>query len=297
MRRRPAARSCSTGPATPSCGRRTGRSPRPSTGWPARPTRPDLRADLGPGGGELQRLLPGPRGPRRRAARARRRRPGHRAPPAPHGRRRAPDRDGPAPPVLLVLEDGHWADHPTLLLLRHLGRAAADARLLVVATFRDTEADLPQELGDALVDLRRNEQVARLRLAGLSVGRRRGVRPPGRRGQPSRACPALAESIFELTGGNAFLAHRGVARARRDRAPPAPGADLAGSLAALDTPDGVRDVVSQRLATARAGDAGRARAGRRSPGPEFETDVIREAGPASTPRRWPRRSTRPSRAA
>ena len=39
-------------------------------------------------------------------------------------------------PVLLVLEDGHWADHPTLLLLRHLGRAAAEARLLVVATFR-----------------------------------------------------------------------------------------------------------------------------------------------------------------
>ncbi len=35
----------------------------------------------------------------------------------------------------------HWADAPTLLLLRHLARAAGDARLLLLATFRDTEAD------------------------------------------------------------------------------------------------------------------------------------------------------------
>ena len=41
-------------------------------------------------------------------------------------------------PVLLVLEDVHWADAPTLLLLRHLVRSAADARLLLVATFRDS---------------------------------------------------------------------------------------------------------------------------------------------------------------
>ena len=49
-------------------------------------------------------------------------------------------------PTLLVIEDGHWADTPTLLLLRHLARAAAEARMLLVATFRDTEADVPAEL-------------------------------------------------------------------------------------------------------------------------------------------------------
>src|ERR1051325_4340462 len=43
-------------------------------------------------------------------------------------------------PVMLVLEDGHWADAPSLLLLRHLARGAVDARLLLLATFRDTEA-------------------------------------------------------------------------------------------------------------------------------------------------------------
>src|SRR3954470_10697814 len=71
-------------------------------------------------------------------------------------------------PVLLVLEDGHWADTSTLLLLRYLARAATDARLLVLATFRDTDADVPQALSEALADLRRSDAAVRLHLAALS---------------------------------------------------------------------------------------------------------------------------------
>ncbi len=101
--------------------------------------------------------------------RAGRRRSGHRAPSPAHGGRptcsRPPARRR---PLLLVLEDGHWADTPTLLLLRHLARSAPDARMLVLATFRDTEADVPAELADTLVDLRRSDEVVRLRLGGLS---------------------------------------------------------------------------------------------------------------------------------
>src|SRR5947199_223319 len=71
-------------------------------------------------------------------------------------------------PVLLVLEDGHWADTSTLLLLRYLARAATEARLLVLATFRDTDADVPQALSEALADLRRSDAAVRLHLAALS---------------------------------------------------------------------------------------------------------------------------------
>src|SRR3954468_6590623 len=39
--------------------------------------------------------------------------------------------------LLLVLEDVHWADAPTVLLLRHLLRRAEGSRLLVLATCRD----------------------------------------------------------------------------------------------------------------------------------------------------------------
>ena len=101
--------------------------------------------------------------------------------------------------ALLVLEDGHWADAATLLLLRHLARASGP-RLLLLATFRDTDADVPDALAETLADLRRYD-VMRMRLSALShdeVGR---FRPP--RGRHRAA--GLAAALHALTGGNAFL--------------------------------------------------------------------------------------------
>ena len=89
-------------------------------------------------------------------------------------------------PVLLVLEDAHWADVPTLGLLRHLARAGGRARLLLLATFRDTEADVPDALSETLADLRRSDDVVRLRLAGLSGDEVDRVRAP-RRGRRADA--------------------------------------------------------------------------------------------------------------
>ena len=58
-------------------------------------------------------------------------------------------------PALLVLDDLHWADPPTLLLLRHLGRMVERAPVLVLVTYRDTEVDRAHPLAAALGDLRR----------------------------------------------------------------------------------------------------------------------------------------------
>lgn len=149
-------------------------------------------------------------------------------------------------PVLLVLEDVHWADGPTLLLLRHLVRAAAGARMLLVATYRDSAGEMTPGLADALVDGSRTEGVVRIRLGGLSddelgefVRLAAGVAPT----------PELRTTIGELTGGNAFLltelwrelVESGGIEARST------GASLARSAAELGAPTTVREVVSQRL--------------------------------------------------
>src|SRR3990172_2782417 len=42
-------------------------------------------------------------------------------------------------PIVLVLDDLHWADKPSLLLLQFLSRELRGARLLVLATYRDVE--------------------------------------------------------------------------------------------------------------------------------------------------------------
>ena len=120
-------------------------------------------------------------------------------------------------PVLLVIEDGHWADAPTLLLLRHLARAAGSARMLLLGTFRDTEAELPETLSETLADLRRSDDVVRLRLAGLSgedvteFVRRAGGGDVGAGG------PELAQAIERPHRRQRVPRLRAVARARRDR--------------------------------------------------------------------------------
>jgi class 3 adenylate cyclase/tetratricopeptide (TPR) repeat protein len=72
-------------------------------------------------------------------------------------------------PILLVLDDLHWAERASVLLLRHLVRAAPPARVLVVGTYRDTELGRTHPLADALADLRRGGMVRRLALRGLDV--------------------------------------------------------------------------------------------------------------------------------
>ena len=70
---------------------------------------------------------------------------------------------------LLVLEDLHDADRDTLDLLLHLARTLADARLLVVGTYRDVEVDRVHPLSAALADLHRTGNFLRIGLRGLSV--------------------------------------------------------------------------------------------------------------------------------
>ncbi|MGH2998856.1 MAG: ATP-binding protein, partial [Gaiellaceae bacterium] len=108
-------------------------------------------------------------------------------------------------PAVLVVEDGHWADAPTLLLLRHLARTAGEARILLLATFRDTDVDVPQTLAETLADLRRSDDVVRLRVGALSGDE---VDEFVERATGANLGPELhelARTMRELTEGNAFL--------------------------------------------------------------------------------------------
>ena len=72
-------------------------------------------------------------------------------------------------PVLLVLDDVHWADESSLLLLLHLLRGGVPAELAVVATYRDTDVDRVHPLAGVLADLRRVRGATRLSLDGLDA--------------------------------------------------------------------------------------------------------------------------------
>lgn len=70
-------------------------------------------------------------------------------------------------PLLLVLDDLHWADKGTLSLFRHVARYASQRRFLLVGAYRDVELDHQHPLADALVALRRESNSERVLIKGL----------------------------------------------------------------------------------------------------------------------------------
>jgi DNA-binding SARP family transcriptional activator len=71
-------------------------------------------------------------------------------------------------PLVLVLDDLHAADEPSLLLLRFVAREIAASRVLVVCAYRDVDPALGDPLGSALAELVREPHSADIPLAGLS---------------------------------------------------------------------------------------------------------------------------------
>jgi DNA-binding CsgD family transcriptional regulator/tetratricopeptide (TPR) repeat protein len=245
----------------------------------ARTTDPsELRQALGTGGGELVRLLPdlalriGDLPPPAKADPDTER---HRLHTAVTDLLTGVTRSRPA---LLVLEDGHWADGPSLMLLRHLTRAAGHARVLMVATFRDTEADVPEALSETLADLRRSDDVVRLRLGGLSGDEVAEFVRSAAGGDLGPELRELAGAVHDLTKGNPFLVCElwrtfvetgavelvdGTIRLTR---PPSE----------IGSPESVREVVSQRLARLSPVTTDLLELGATA-GSEFELDVVRAA--------------------
>ena len=149
-------------------------------------------------------------------------------------------------PLLIALDDLHWASKPTLLLLRHLVRATEDARLLIVLAYRDTDLGRAHPLAEALGHLRRSVTVDR-----ISVGRldERAVRELIEQTGASEEGPGaarLAHAVQAETEGNPFfvgemLRHLHESRLTTDN----PDAWLAEG--AMGLPEGIAEVVGRRL--------------------------------------------------
>jgi DNA-binding SARP family transcriptional activator/type II secretory pathway predicted ATPase ExeA len=141
-------------------------------------------------------------------------------------------------PVVLVLDDLHWADKATLLLLKYLMRYPRDARLMVLGTYRETELELDHPLGPMLAELARERVLERRALAPLdaaAVSELVGVHA----GEDTSA--DVRRMVYEETEGNAFFV---VEVLRHLRESGAIGGTDAGR---RSVPEGVKDVIGQRV--------------------------------------------------
>ena len=196
----------------------------------------ELRARLGEGGGELGRLVPAL---------------ADRFPDLPEPVAGDPEGErfrlfeafvsllaGAARPqhAVLVLDDLHWGDRPTLLLLAHIVRAPEESRLLILGTYRETELGQRHALGATVVDLRQEQLVERIRLNGLGESDVEAlIRDFTGRGSVAD----LAHAVHEETEGNPFF----VGEVLRHMAES--GAD---DLREIGIPEEVRDAIARRLA-------------------------------------------------
>jgi tetratricopeptide (TPR) repeat protein len=141
-------------------------------------------------------------------------------------------------PLLLVLDDLHWADRPSLRLLRFLARELHEAPVLVVGTYRHTEVGPTHPLADVMGEATLGD---RLLLGGLrepEVARflevSAGMAPPA----------ALVSAVHGHTQGNPFF----VGEVARLLALDAPGAaPTTASSVALVIPESVREVIRRRV--------------------------------------------------
>ena len=151
-------------------------------------------------------------------------------------------------PVVLVVDDAHWAARPTLLLLRHVVRARSTERLLVLVTYRDTDLSRSHPLSEVLADLRREPAVTRVPLRGLSADEVVELVTAAAGHDLDAAGTTFATEVHAETEGNPFfvgqvlrhLSETGAIRVEGDRW----HVDRA---AGSGIPEGVREVIGRRL--------------------------------------------------
>jgi DNA-binding CsgD family transcriptional regulator/tetratricopeptide (TPR) repeat protein len=121
-------------------------------------------------------------------------------------------------PLVLVLEDLHWADTSTLDLASYLAHAAGDCGLLIVATYRDDEFAAGDPMSRLATTLQRARKASTLRLGPLAHDELTAVL----RGAAGTAMTDEAiASIADRSGGNPFFAEELLASADRgERTPP-----------------------------------------------------------------------------
>ncbi len=141
-------------------------------------------------------------------------------------------------PLVIALDDLHWADKPTLMMLQHIARELSRMPVLIIGNYRDTDINRQSALSETLATLNRETGFERILLRGLTrdevgayIRARANVEPR----------PEVLDKIFEETEGNAFFLSEVVNLMAQE------GTLTKESVSDIAIPDGVREALGRRL--------------------------------------------------
>ena len=156
-----------------------------------------------------------------------------------------------ASPIVLQLDDLHWADKPSLLLLQYLMRSIGGDRVLIVGAYRDVELDRSHPLAEAMATLRRTPNYRRVLLRGLPEDDVLAMISTVEGSEATAAARrVLADALYRETEGNPFFVREVINSLieegklfRRDGV----WTSNVRSVSELGVPEGVREVIGRRL--------------------------------------------------
>ncbi len=175
-------------------------------------------------------------------------------------------------PLMIVVDDLHDADEPSLQMLRFVARALRSARILIVGTYRDIEvrrsAALTQLIGDVI------REGYQMPLSGLSQDEvARLVRSEAGRAPNER----LVSTLYQATAGNPLFVEGMVRLIVAEGKTDAIARPLS---AGLNLPDGVRGAIQQQLKSL-SGAAVSALTNAATLGNEFDLRIVARISAAS----------------
>ncbi|MBV8950913.1 MAG: AAA family ATPase [Actinobacteria bacterium] len=154
-------------------------------------------------------------------------------------------------PIVVVLDDLHWADAATVQLLRHMVVNAGNMPVLIVGSYRDTDLGRSDPLTTLLADLHREPCVTRVKLVGLTDEDVMALVAAAAGHELDDTAIAVTHALRRETDGNPFftaelLRHLGatgaITRQNDGRWV------LRGELDGTPLPVSIRDVVARRIA-------------------------------------------------
>src|SRR5262249_2134867 len=152
-------------------------------------------------------------------------------------------------PLVLMLDDLHWADRPALLLLRHLLRRLGEARLVILGTYRDVDLDRRHPLAEMLGELRRERLYHRILLRGFTQSEVRSLLEAFSRQDLRHDAAGLVVAIHRETEGNPFFIEEVVRHLVETGALTRLEGRWVGtaSISEIGIPEGIREVLGRRL--------------------------------------------------